>query len=110
MCLLNLSYTDMNVLPPEGVTVVIENDTITVTNQTVDIKTAEEEDEPYANRIRLRKAGSYALNNHTNEEFYTEDDSITIATSSHYTHLIGIPRLFLVNPEIKTGCIKLFFH
>jgi hypothetical protein len=35
--------TDMNVLPPEGVTVVIENDTVTVTNQTVDIETAEEE-------------------------------------------------------------------
>jgi hypothetical protein len=37
--------TDMNVLPPEGVTVVIENDTVTVTNQTVDIETAEEENE-----------------------------------------------------------------
>jgi hypothetical protein len=35
--------TDMNILPPEGVTVVIENDTITVTNQTVDVETAEEE-------------------------------------------------------------------
>jgi hypothetical protein len=35
--------TDMNILPPEGVTVVIENDTVTVTNQTVDIETAEEE-------------------------------------------------------------------
>ena len=35
--------TDMNILPPEGVTVVIENDTITVTNQTVDIETVEEE-------------------------------------------------------------------
>jgi hypothetical protein len=34
--------TDMNVFPPEGVTVVIENDTVTVTNQTVDIETAEE--------------------------------------------------------------------
>ena len=34
--------TDMNVIPPEGVTVVIENDTVTVTNQTVDIETAEE--------------------------------------------------------------------
>jgi hypothetical protein len=33
--------TDMNVIPPEGVTVVIENDTVTVTNQTVDIETAE---------------------------------------------------------------------
>jgi hypothetical protein len=45
--------SDMNVFPPEGVTVVIENDTVTVTNQTVDIETAEEveddtgeEDEP----------------------------------------------------------------
>jgi hypothetical protein len=37
--------TDMNVFPPEGVTVVIENDTVTVTNQTVDIETTDEEDE-----------------------------------------------------------------
>ena len=37
--------TDMNVLPPEGVTVVIENDTVTVTNQTVDIETAGEDDD-----------------------------------------------------------------
>jgi len=34
--------SDMNLFPPEGVTVVIENDTVTVTNQTVDIETAEE--------------------------------------------------------------------
>jgi hypothetical protein len=33
--------TDMNILPPEGVTVVIENDTVTVTNQTVDVETAD---------------------------------------------------------------------
>ena len=33
----------MNVIPPEGVTVVIENDTVTVTNQTVDIETAEDD-------------------------------------------------------------------
>ena len=39
--------TDMNVLPPEGVTVIISNDTLAVTNQAVDIGTAEEEeDEP----------------------------------------------------------------
>jgi hypothetical protein len=39
--------TDMNVFPPEGVTVIISNDTVTVTNQAVDIATAEEEeDEP----------------------------------------------------------------
>ena len=37
--------TDMNVFPPEGVTVVIENDTVTVTNQTVDVETAEEEED-----------------------------------------------------------------
>ncbi|HEY9386472.1 MAG TPA: hypothetical protein VIP70_05500, partial [Nitrososphaeraceae archaeon] len=29
--------TDMNVIPPEGVTVIISNDTVTVTNQAVDI-------------------------------------------------------------------------
>ena len=37
--------SDMNVFPPEGVTVVIENDTVTVTNQTVSIEMADEEDE-----------------------------------------------------------------
>jgi hypothetical protein len=37
--------TDMNVIPPEGVTVIISNDTATVTNQEVDIATAEGEDE-----------------------------------------------------------------
>ena len=35
--------SDMNVFPPEGVTVVISNDTVTVTNQTVDIETTDEE-------------------------------------------------------------------
>jgi hypothetical protein len=35
--------TDMNVFPPEGVTVIISSDTVTVTNQPVDIATAEEE-------------------------------------------------------------------
>ena len=33
--------TDMNVIPPEGVTVIMSNDTVTVTNQEVDIATAE---------------------------------------------------------------------
>jgi hypothetical protein len=37
--------TDMNAFPPEGVYVVISSDTVTVTNQTVDIGTAEEEEE-----------------------------------------------------------------
>ena len=36
--------TDMNVFPPEGVTVIISNDTVTVTNQAVDIGTAEEDE------------------------------------------------------------------
>jgi hypothetical protein len=34
--------SDMNVFPPAGVTVVISNDTVTVTNQVVDIGTGEE--------------------------------------------------------------------
>jgi hypothetical protein len=33
--------TDMNAFPPEGVTVIISSDTVTVTNQPVDIATAE---------------------------------------------------------------------
>ena len=33
--------SDMNVIPPEGVTVIISSDTVTVTNQAVDIATAE---------------------------------------------------------------------
>ena len=37
--------TDMNVIPPEGVSVIISNDTATVTNQEVDIATAEEEND-----------------------------------------------------------------
>jgi TATA-binding protein-associated factor Taf7 len=38
--------TDMNVIPPEGVAVIISNDTVTATNQEVDIATAEgDEDE-----------------------------------------------------------------
>ena len=36
--------TDMNVIPPEGVSVIISNDTATVTNQEVDIATAEEDE------------------------------------------------------------------
>jgi hypothetical protein len=37
--------TDMNAFPPEGVYVIISSDTVTVTNQTVDIGTTEEEEE-----------------------------------------------------------------
>jgi hypothetical protein len=53
--------TDMNVIPPEGVTVIISNDTITVTNQMVNIETADadegeaetgdEEEEPGAETV-----------------------------------------------------------
>ena len=35
--------SDMNVFPPEGVTVIISNDTVTVTDQAVDIATADDE-------------------------------------------------------------------
>jgi hypothetical protein len=37
--------TDMNAFPSEGVTVIISNDTVIVTNQAVDIATDEGEDE-----------------------------------------------------------------
>jgi hypothetical protein len=37
--------TDMNGFPPEGVTVIISSDTVTVTNQAVDIATDEGEEE-----------------------------------------------------------------
>ena len=37
--------TDMNAFPPEGVSVIISSDTVTVTNQAVDIATDEAEDE-----------------------------------------------------------------
>src|SRR5215204_5217326 len=37
--------TDMNVIPPEGVSVIISSDTVTVTNQTVDFETADEDEE-----------------------------------------------------------------
>jgi hypothetical protein len=35
--------TDMNVIPPEGVSVIISSDTVTVTNQAVDIAGDEEQ-------------------------------------------------------------------
>jgi len=37
--------TDMSAFPPEGVYVIISSDTVTVTNQTVDIGTADEEEQ-----------------------------------------------------------------
>ena len=37
--------TDMNVVPPEGISVIISNDTVTVTDQPVDIPTADEDEE-----------------------------------------------------------------
>src|SRR5919106_6110355 len=37
--------SDMSAFPPEGVYVIISSDTVTVTNQTVDIGTSDEEEE-----------------------------------------------------------------
>ena len=37
--------TDMNAFPPEGVYVIISSDTVIVTNQTIDIPMAEEEED-----------------------------------------------------------------
>ncbi len=36
--------SDMNVFPPEGVSVIISSDTVTVTDQAVDIATADEDE------------------------------------------------------------------
>ena len=36
--------SDMNVIPPEGISVIISSDTVTVTNQPVDIATADEDE------------------------------------------------------------------
>jgi hypothetical protein len=36
--------TNMNVIPPEGVSVIISSDSVTVTNQAVDIETADEDE------------------------------------------------------------------
>jgi hypothetical protein len=36
--------SDMNVFPPEGVSVIISSDIVTVTNQPVDIATADEDE------------------------------------------------------------------
>ncbi len=41
--------TDMNVIPPEGVSVIISNDTVTVTNQPGDIAMADEDEETEEN-------------------------------------------------------------
>ena len=37
--------TDMNAFPPEGVYVIISSDTVTITNQTIDIPMPEEEED-----------------------------------------------------------------
>ena len=36
--------TNMNVIPPEGVSVIISSDSVTVTNQALDIETADEDE------------------------------------------------------------------
>jgi hypothetical protein len=52
--------SDMNVFPPEGITVVIENNTVTVANHTVDIETADEDED-------------YTRDDDTGEEDETEE-------------------------------------
>lgn len=42
------SNTDLNGFPPEGIYVIISIDTVTVTNQTLDIGTADEEEDETA--------------------------------------------------------------
>jgi hypothetical protein len=60
--------TDMNVFPPEGVTVIISNDTVTVTNQAVDIATAEEEEGEAETEDEEEEPGAETVETDTEEE------------------------------------------
>ncbi len=65
--------TDMNILPPEGVTVVIENDTVTVTNQTVDIETVDEEEDEDGDEDETEEEEPEAATEEQTEEGDTEE-------------------------------------
>jgi hypothetical protein len=60
--------TDMNVIPPEGVTVIISNDTITVTNQMVNIETADADGGEAETEDEEEEPGAEAVETGTEEE------------------------------------------
>jgi hypothetical protein len=60
--------TDMNVIPPEGVTVIISNDTITVTNQMVNIETADADEGEAETEDEEEEPGAETVETGTEEE------------------------------------------
>ena len=72
--------TDMNVIPPEGVTVVIESDTVTVTNQTVDFE-------------RLRMTQEMVTQEMVTQEMVTQERKIHQKKGNKIPYLLFVPRL-----------------
>jgi hypothetical protein len=66
--------SDMNVIPPEGVTVIISNDTVIVTNQTVDIETVDEDEDENTNDIDDNDDSNSNDSNGENAEGNNEED------------------------------------
>jgi hypothetical protein len=60
--------TDMNVIPPEGVTVIISNDTITVTNQMVNMETADADEGEAETEDEEEEPGAETVETDTEEE------------------------------------------
>jgi hypothetical protein len=60
--------TDMNIIPPEGVTVIISNDTITVTDQMVNIETADADEGEAETEDEEEEPGAETVETGTEEE------------------------------------------
>jgi hypothetical protein len=60
--------TDMNIIPPEGVTVFISNDTITVTNQMVNVETADADEGVAETEDEEEEPGAETVETDTEEE------------------------------------------
>jgi hypothetical protein len=60
--------TDMNIIPPEGVTVIISNDTITVTDQMVNIETADADEGDAETEDEDEEPGAETVETGTEEE------------------------------------------
>jgi hypothetical protein len=60
--------TDMNIIPPEGVTVIISNDTITVTNQMVNMETADADEGEAETEDEEEEPGAETVETDTEEE------------------------------------------
>jgi hypothetical protein len=60
--------TDMNVIPPEGVTVIISNDTITVTNHMVNVETGDADEGEAETEDEEEEPGAETVETDTEEE------------------------------------------